>query len=153
MVVLTPIARVVAAKLPRVSGSTPSTSSTPSSPSSLVIAQRGLWDPDYCGAGPNEGWPLKLWVNAIPVGSDEDALEEEFVTIQNRDPVNAMDVSGWWVRDSGLRRYVFAPGTVLAGAQAITVRVGAGTDNLFDPQGDIRASMIYPCRTVCKDPL
>lgn len=144
-------------------------------------AQRGLWDADYCGAGPNENWPLKLWVNANPDGSDADALEDEFATLQNRDPVNALDISGWWVRDSGLRRYTFAPGTVLAGAQQVTVRVGRGADTvadrfwnlrdpvfdnasaderrlgdgayLFDPQGDVRASMIYPCRTVCTDPL
>ncbi len=146
-------------------------------------AGRGLFDPVYCGGGFQPGIGIQLWVNADPAGADVYHLDAETVTVRNLDPVQGLDLSGWWVRDSGLRRFTFPPGTVVAPGQVISVHVGRGTstptdlfwglrkavfDNpgtdalkgrgdgayLFDPEGDVRASMIYPCRgSRCTDPL
>ncbi len=136
--------------------------------------QLGVFDPDGCGAGYQNGLPMSVWVNADPPGADAEHLDQEYVVIRNTDTVQTLDLSGWWVRDSGLRRYTFGPGTLVAPSQTITVKVGRGTDTadtrfwglkkavfdnkgdgafLFDPEGDIRASMVYPCPENCADPL
>ena len=80
----------------------------------------------------------------------------------------------------GLRRFTFPPGASIPPGPSMTVYAGQGEDfgseffwnltapvfenitrddrgigdgaYLFDPQGDIRASMIYPCRVNCADP-
>jgi endonuclease YncB( thermonuclease family) len=144
-----------------------------------LIGAQGLWKGDACGAGPSEGVPLRAWVSSNPAGPDSESLQEEYMTVRNEDPAQAVDLSGWWVRDSGLRRYVLAPGTVLGPGAHVTVHVGEGIDTpadrywnltkplfdnatgdetaigdggyLFDPQGDLRASTIYPCRVECDD--
>jgi hypothetical protein len=79
-----------------------------------------------------------------------------------------------------LRRFIFPHGTVLAPRSTITVYVGHGIDRpasfywgldvpifqnagddgrnlgdgayLFDPQGDLRRAMVYPCLVDCSDP-
>jgi endonuclease YncB( thermonuclease family) len=144
-----------------------------------ALRGRNLWDTTYCGAGPSQGSPLRVTVNPKRVGSDLD-VPGEYVRIRNLDPLHAVPLGGWWVRDSGLRRYRF-PGTATLPANgAITVHVGHGTDTasdlfwgldilvfedprfgkrpvgdgayLFDPQGDLRAWMTYPCLVSCTDP-
>ena len=100
--------------------------------------------------------------------------------IKNPDPVNPLPLGGWYVRDTGLRRFTFPPGASIPPNSSIKVYAGQGEsfggeffwnltapvfDNttgddrgmgegayLFDPQGDIRAWMIYPCRVGCTDP-
>lgn len=150
--------------------------------SQRASAQRiGIWDPVYCGAGPEPFASLRLWVNSDAEGSDERNPGGEFVRIKNNDPVNPVPVGGWWVRDSGLRRYTLPPTATVPAGGELTVYVGAGAntptdffwgirggvfDNvthnghgggdgayLFDPEGDLRASMVYPCRYSCEDPL
>jgi endonuclease YncB( thermonuclease family) len=134
-----------------------------------------LWDPDYCGVGPPAN--LRLWANPEPEGLDEDG---EWVKIRNLDPLKPLALGGWWVRDSALRRYVFPRTATVAPGATLTLWVGEGigyppTDffwgsrrgvfdrvnadhstgdgaYLFDPQGDLRASMTYPCRYNCTDP-
>jgi len=148
---------------------------------SAEVGVQGLWNAEACGAGPDEGIALQLWVSSNPDGADRDDLNGEYVTVRNLDPERTLDLSNWWVRDSGLRRYTFAPGTVVGPGGHITVHAGSGTDTptdrywslrrppfdnasngpsaigdggyLFDPQGDLRASMIYPCRIDCRDHL
>jgi endonuclease YncB( thermonuclease family) len=145
-----------------------------------AAAHRGLFSPNYCGVGPNEGHPIKLWVNWDADGDDSQDPNGEWVKIRNQDPVNPLPLDGWYVRDSGLRRFTFPAGSSIAPGQTITLYVGQGghfeneyfwglpkpafenttRDDrgmgdgayLFDPQGDIRASMIYPCRVNCADP-
>ena len=82
------------------------------------------------------------------------------------------------MRDSALHRYTFPDYTTIAPNDSLTLYVGSGTntwtefywrsrkpifDNiagrdmgdgafLFDMQGDLRASMTYPCRLACADP-
>jgi endonuclease YncB( thermonuclease family) len=150
--------------------------------SQRAAAQRiGLWDPTYCGPGPEPFANLRLWVNSDAEGSDESNPDGEFVRLKNMDPVNPVPIGNWWVRDSGLRRYTLPPTATVPAGGEITVYVGEGEDTateffwgirggvfdnvtqnghgggdgayLFDPEGDLRASMIYPCRYNCVDPL
>ena len=144
-------------------------------------AQLNLWDPDYCGIGPNEGQPLSMYVNWDADGDDNLDPNGEWVRIRNLDPVNPLPLGGWWLRDSALRRYHFPDWAVIQPASSIVVYDGVGDDNdtefywgldrpafenvtrdersmgdgayLFDPQGDLRLSMTYPCREACAEPL
>ena len=144
-----------------------------------VLAQRaqrlgrGLWNPHHCGVGPSENSPLQLWANhgREPGG--------EWIKVRNLDPAAEVPLGGWWVRDSALRRYTFPSWVTLPPGETITVYVGEGEDTwtelfwglrsgifddlgapedhmgdgayLFDPQGDLRGGMIYPCRGACTD--
>jgi len=137
-----------------------------------ALKQVGIWNPTYCGAGPNEGVPLRVTVNPKHTGGDLD-VPGEWVRIRSFASV-PVPLGGWWVRDSGLRRYTFPHGTILPPNGALTLHVGSGTNHgsdlfwgvhtlvfedpplgdgayLFDPQGDLRAYMTYPCRVACTD--
>jgi endonuclease YncB( thermonuclease family) len=144
-----------------------------------ALRGRNLWNTTYCGAGPSQASRLRVTVNPKRVGGDLDR-PGEYVRIRNLDPAHAVPLHGWWVRDSGLRRYMFPRAAVLPAGGAITVHVGHGTDTasdlfwgldilvfedprfgkrpvgdgayLFDPQGDLRAWMTYPCLVSCRDP-
>jgi len=135
--------------------------------------RRGLWNPTYCGVGPSDESPLRLTVNG-----DARFVSDEWVRIRNLDPVNAVALGGWWVRDSELKRFVFPDWATLPPGESLTVRVGEGTNTwteffwgrrrqvfgdigangngdaayLVDPKGDIRAWMTYPCARDCTDP-
>ena len=121
-----------------------------------------------------------MLANADADGNDEAFLNGEWIRVRNLDPVNEVHLGGWWVRDSALRRYVFPDWATLPPGESLTVYVGGGTDTwteffwdqrkpifenptggeramgdgayLFDPHGDLRAHMTYPCRTNCTDP-
>ena len=127
----------------------------------------------FCGFGPDQDIPIKVTVRWNAPGNDTVNPNGEYVRVQNRGS-RALDLTGWWVRDSSPRRYHFPAGLVLQPGQRITVRVGRGTDTpstlywglhtpifdneshdqrfigdgayLFDPQGDLRAWQMYPCR-------
>jgi micrococcal nuclease len=139
-------------------------------------ARLNLFDPDTCGVGPAQGTPLTVLVNYDAEGADDKNLNGEWVRVQNPSGA-ALPIAGWWVRDSALRRYTFPAGTVLPARGAIYVHAGSGTatathkywgqpgpvfDNptvddhaygdgayLFDPQGDMRGWMQYPCVLSC----
>jgi endonuclease YncB( thermonuclease family) len=139
----------------------------------------GLWNPTHCGRGPEQDVPLRLWVSSDPVGKDTDDINGEFVKIQNQG-ATAVPLGHWWVRDSMLRRFTFPAATVLEPGHTVTLHVGRGADSaeafywgygdpvfensngdgrdlgdgayLFDPQGDLRAAMVYPCLVACSDP-
>jgi endonuclease YncB( thermonuclease family) len=141
----------------------------------------GLWDTDYCGPGPDDDVPLKLWVNWDAEGDDAVNPGGEWIQIANRSAVKDLPLSGWWVRDSDLRRYRFPETAHVPPLSSVRVYVGPGTSTetafhwglyypafenatygpraigdgayLFDPQGDLRAWMIYPCRYNCANPL
>jgi len=143
-------------------------------------AARNLWDPAYCGFGPNEGQPIRLLVNWDADGDDNLDPNGEWVRITNPDPVNPLPLGGWWLRDSALRRIVLPDWAQVPPGGFITIYDGIGDDTesefywglrgpafenvtrderamgdgayLFDPQGDMRASQIYPCREACTDP-
>ena len=133
--------------------------------------QVGIWSPAYCGLGPTDASPLRVIANAT---------DGEWIRVRNLDAVNEVHLGGWWVRDSALRRYVFPDWATLPPGESLTVYVDAGTDTwteffweqrnpifenptggeramgdgayLFDPHGDLRAWMTYPCRVACTDP-
>jgi hypothetical protein len=135
--------------------------------------QRGIWNPTYCGLGPYDESPLRVTVNA-----DQRLAGGEWVRIRNLDPVNTVQLAGWWLRDSSLQRYTFPDWVVLPPGETITVYVNEGVDTftelfwnrpstvfdniggggmgdgayLFDPHGDLRAHMTYPCARACTDP-
>jgi endonuclease YncB( thermonuclease family) len=141
---------------------------------------RGLFAPNACGIGPNDGQNVRLWVNWDADGNDSTDPNGEWVRIRNYDPVNPLPLDGWYLRDSGLRRFTFPPGATIPPLGTVTVYAGEGghfgsefywglrapvfenvsRDDrgigdgayLFDPHGDIRAWMIYPCRVNCTDP-
>jgi endonuclease YncB( thermonuclease family) len=144
-----------------------------------LAAQRhlGLWDDDACGYGPSPGVPLALRVNWNAPGADTVNVDGEWVEIANDDPYTDVPLAGWWLRDSGLRRFTFPAGAVVPARGTVTLYVGKGTSNpaeffwglsrpafdnvtadernmgdgayLFDPQGDLRAAQVYPCLVAC----
>jgi hypothetical protein len=138
----------------------------------------GIWNPTYCGVGPANDVPLKTWVMSDPLGPD--TPDGEFIKVENLSATTAVNLAKWWVRDSGLRRFTFPAGTTLAPGHTITVRVGSGTSSgetfywglpgtifensanggdvgdgayLFDPRGNLRSYLVYPCLVACTDPL
>jgi endonuclease YncB( thermonuclease family) len=139
----------------------------------------GLWNPTTCGNGPSQSVPLGVWVMSDPLGEDTVNVNSEYIRVQNLSATASVPLARWWVRDSGLRRYTFPRGTVLAPGHAITVHSGHGRhagetffwglsgtvfENsanggdagdgayLFDPQGDLRSHLVYPCLVACSDP-
>jgi endonuclease YncB( thermonuclease family) len=146
-----------------------------------IIAQRGLFDPDACGVGPSAASPLGLIVNWDADGPDDTNPSGEWVRVRNFDPVNWVPLGDWRLRDASMRDYLFPPQAVIPPGGSLTVNVGTfgddatifpwglrspvftnvtsnGTDMgdgayLFDPLGNVRAAMVYPCRWQCSDPL
>jgi endonuclease YncB( thermonuclease family) len=132
---------------------------------------RQLYDTDTCGVGPYQSARPGLQVNYDAEGSDADNVNGEWMRVGNASSA-PVPIGGWWVRDSGLRRYTFPAGTVVPARGAVYVHVGTGKatathkywglpapafDNptsdalaigdggyLFDPRGDLRAWMLYP---------
>jgi endonuclease YncB( thermonuclease family) len=140
------------------------------------LFQVGIWNPEFCAPGPLAS--IRLWVQGDPEGADAANLNGEWVRIKNLDPVNPLPVGGWRVRDSGLRGYLFPPHATIPPGTTMTVYTGSGVETptdlfwglsnpvydsirpdratgdgayLFDADGDMRASMQYPCRYLCRD--
>ena len=135
-----------------------------------------------CGAGPSAASPLKLWVNWDADGDDIANPSGEWVKIRNLDPgqpraarrlvparlrAAALHVPGGRRDparrdDHGRRRRATATASTSSpGACAIPCSRTRANDAramgdgayLFDPLGNIRATMVYPCRVACTDPL
>ena len=144
-----------------------------------AAAHKGSSRPTHCGIGPNEGHPIGLWAQWDADGNDRQDVNGEWVRIRNYDPINPLPLDGWYLRDSGLRRFTFPAGSAIPPtARSRSTRAKASTSGpsssgastrrcsrtprddrgmgdgayLFDPQGDIRAWMIYPCRISCANP-
>jgi endonuclease YncB( thermonuclease family) len=139
-----------------------------------------LWDTDYCGSGPHQSTPLQMFVNWDADGPDKP--NGEWVRIRNLGSTD-LPIGRWWLRDSWVKRFRFPSGSVIPAGGSVTLFVGsrpAGDTNrnthfywgrggrmfedvrrhgvgdggyLFDPQGDLRAWMMYPCAYACSDPL
>jgi len=137
-------------------------------------AQRrvGLFDTTFCGFGPDQDIPIQVTVHPNAAGNDTVNINGEYVRVYNRG-TRALSLNGWWIRDSSTRRYHFPDGTVIQPGQHLLIHVGKGDDlpqtlywglntpifdnqndakgigdgaYLFDPQGDMRAWVFYPCR-------
>lgn len=141
-----------------------------------------LWDPTFCGAGPDQAAVLRMWVESNPPGPDRHNLNGEWIRIHNAG-TTAVDLTNWKLRDSSLnQRLKFAAGSVVAPGETMRVHVGSGEDEplvrywglskplftdarriggqwigdgayLKDTHGDIRASFMYPCVGECADAL
>jgi endonuclease YncB( thermonuclease family) len=133
----------------------------------------GMFDTTFCGFGPDQDIPIKVTVRPNAPGDDTLNINGEIVRIFNLG-TRPLNLGGWWIRDSSTRRYVFPTGAVVPAGDKITVHVGKGDDTpdtyywglntpifdnptnddraigdgayLFDPDGDARAWMFYPCR-------
>jgi micrococcal nuclease len=136
-----------------------------------AAAGRELYDTDSCKSGPAQKSGVTLTVNPDADGVDEKNLNGEWFQVHNPSAA-AVPIAGWWVRDSGLRRYTFPAGTVVPAGGDVYVHIGKGKDTathkywgltkpiftnvnpashsvgdggyLFDVHGDLRAWMIYP---------
>lgn len=146
-----------------------------------AVAQRGIYAPDRCGAGPSAGAKLRMWVNGDADGNDDANVDGEWVKVRN-DGAAPVPIAGWTLRDSALRSYAFPAGATIAPHATVTLFVGAGRSGgsvfhwgqarpvfenatadadgamgdggyLFDPRGNVRAFSIFPCRVSCADPL
>lgn len=102
---------------------------------------RGMWGTFACGDG--EGVAADRPVVRVadigfdPAGPDDDALDEEYVTIVN-EGYGRVAIGNWVLRDeSSSNRLTFPSGTVLAVGASITVVTGCG---------DGGADTIYWCR-------
>jgi endonuclease YncB( thermonuclease family) len=140
--------------------------------------QLRLWNSYYCGPGPEQLANFRVWVNSNPPGRDSGDPNGEWVRVKNLDPVRTVHIGGWWLRDSALHRYTFPSTATVPAGQTITIYVGRGSNDatdffwgnrraifdntddhgtgdgayLFDPEGDLRAWMTYPCAYQCSDP-
>ena len=141
----------------------------------------GIWDTDSCGVGPSPLSTLTLKVKWDGPGTERPDMTREWVRITNTDPLNTVSLRGWWFRDSHLRRYRFPASATLAPGASIKLFMGLGRDRgnrfhwgqrsavfenviggrrsmgdggyLFDPRGNLRAWVQYPCRVGCHEPL
>jgi len=139
---------------------------------------RNLWNPTKCGRGPQQSLPIDVWLNWEAFGTDATNVNGEWIKIRNRGG-QSLNLGRWWVRDAMLRRFTFPRGTRVGPGQTITVFVGRGTRRpgvfywgqprpifenangdgrnlgdgayLFDPKGDLRSHMLYPCVVACSD--
>ncbi|HEU4976928.1 MAG TPA: lamin tail domain-containing protein [Baekduia sp.] len=130
-----------------------------------------LWDPRGCGAGPQADIGPTLTLNYDADGADFDNVDGEWARIGNPGGA-ALDLAGWWFRDSALRRYTFPAGAQVPPHGTVTLFMGRGASGgdrffwglptppfenptydvraigdggyLFDPRGNLRASEIYP---------
>ncbi len=138
---------------------------------------RRLYDRSYCGRGPGSNRAIAMSLRWDAVGTDGLNVSGEFARIKNVSG-RTLRLGGWRFRDSALRYYKLARGTRLEPGSALRIHVGGGTANpgdlfwglnepifenpkndghgagdgayLFDPDGDLRAWVIYPCD--CRQP-
>jgi endonuclease YncB( thermonuclease family) len=143
----------------------------------------GIWDGRSCGTDPfgPAANAVRLKVKWNANGNDAKNLNGEWVRITNTDALHPLNLAGWWFRDSALRRYTFPAGAFLVAGGSMRLLIGEGRDGasafhwgldspafdnatndrkqmgdggyLFDPRGNLRAHVQYPCRTSCREPL
>jgi hypothetical protein len=122
-----------------------------------------LWNPRGCGAGPSPDAGLTMRLNWDADGNDGANVNGEWARILN--PSGApVSLQNWRFRDSALRHYTFPASAVIPAGGSITLRMGRGGEGggeyhwglssppfenngdggyLFDPRGNLRASVIY----------
>ena len=137
-------------------------------------AQRrvGLFDTSFCGFGPDQDIPIQLTVHPNAAGNDTLNINGEYVRIYNRG-ARPLSLDGWWLRTRPRGAITSRPAWRSSPGRHIIVHVGKGDDlpetlysglgtpifdnpnpaksigdgaYLFDPQGDLRAWIFYPCR-------
>lgn len=134
------------------------------------LAGIGIWDPTTCRVGPRQNVPIGLRVMWEADGRDEDNLAGEWIEVHN-DGTQTLSLGGWELRDATLKSFIFPNGTELEPGSSIRVTGGDGGGGLrwgnseplfspfgdgaylFDPDGDIRSYVDFPCLFDCGDPL
>jgi endonuclease YncB( thermonuclease family) len=123
-----------------------------------------LWNPRGCGAGPSPDAGLTMHLNWDADGNDGANVNGEWARISN--PSGApVSLQRWRFRDSALRRYSFPASATIPAGGSVLLRMGRGGAGggvfhwglstppfenhgdgayLFDPRGNLRASVIYP---------
>jgi micrococcal nuclease len=144
-------------------------------------AARGarIYDRSYCGRGPGGARAIRMSLRWNADGRDGHNVSGEFARIENVSG-RELRLGGWRFRDSALRHYTLPRGTRLRPGASLRIHVGRGTDRpgdlfwglrepvfenpssdrretgdggyLFDPDGDLRAWVIYPCPDRCPQP-
>ena len=110
-----------------------------------------------------------MTLNFNAEGDDGENANGEYAVIKNSG-TQPLSIAGWRFRDSSLRWTTFPSGAKIPAKGSVRVHVGKGTNTastffwglnspafensgdggyLFDPQGDLRAWLIYPCRYAC----
>ena len=139
---------------------------------------QGLFSGTFCAPGPSQESPLQLMINYNGSGAEWAAPGNKFIRIRNLSDL-AVPVGGWRLRAAAHDSYHFPAAAVVPAQGEVIVRLGAGIDTptefhwpgnkvrfpipgkskyaggggyLFDPDGDIRAWSIYPCRVACTHP-
>ncbi len=133
-------------------------------------AGRNVWSRTACGAGPAADADLGVSIRWDADGVDVENPNGEWIRVHNRSDRD-VSLAGWSVRDSALRRFVFPSWATVGANDSVTVRVGPGEASgsvfhwgmssavfenatgdgrhvgdggyLFDPDGDIRAFVMY----------
>ncbi len=100
---------------------------------------RGIWQDDLCGEGPQYGHPIDMWVKSSADGDDTQNVNGEYVRIVNRHETEALDLSGWLLRESSQFRvdpieegYRFPSATTVPPGESMVVRVGEGTNTALE---------------------
>jgi len=141
-------------------------------------ARTNLWDNEFCGYGPSQPTPLKVWVNWDGNLDEARYPNQEWVRILNTS-ATTLSLRGWSLRTGAQDSFFFPSGAVVPAKSTATVYVGTGTATtttfywgqtkpkfpnttgstrgsgayLYDAQGDVRAWSMYPCVYACSDPL
>ncbi|MGM0718804.1 MAG: lamin tail domain-containing protein, partial [Halobacteriota archaeon] len=66
-------------------------------------------------------------INADAEGDDGENLNDEYVVFENTGD-EAIDLSGWTVKDEAAHSYEFPQGFTLDAGATVTLRTGSGTD-------------------------
>ncbi len=96
----------------------------------------GLFNTSFCGDGPDQNAQLSVSVQWDAPGNDATNGNGEYMAITNGGTA-AVDLSGWWVRDSGLqgwkgRHYTFPKGTSIPAGGTIRVHPDKGHHTATD---------------------
>jgi hypothetical protein len=133
----------------------------------------GLYNTTSCGRGPEAGARLRVRVNWDADGNDFKNINGEYIEVRNFES-HPISLRGWWMRVSDARRFKLPSWTTVPANGRIRLHMGHGRNRganlywgfphpvfsptgdggyLFDPRGNLRSWMIYPCRWACLDPL
>ena len=133
--------------------------------------RRRLFDPDACGGAAGRRVDPELELRWDAPGNDGLNVNGEWAEIENPSS-QPLALAGWWFRDSSARRFTFPRGSVVEAGGSVKVHVGRGEADgddfywgltgpafenasggdrsmgdggyLFDPDGNLRAWVIYP---------
>jgi endonuclease YncB( thermonuclease family) len=135
-----------------------------------ATARRGIFDRKQCGHEPQPNAKLRLRVIWDGTAGD---LNGEYIEVANDSP-RAVNLGGWWLRDSYIVKYHLPRGTKIPAGGRLRLHTGRGRHHaneffwgynyplfgfegdggyLFDSRSNLRAWMQYPCRWNCVDPL